>query len=63
MGNSLEVQQLGLHAFTAEGPGSSPGWRTKSPQAVRHGQRERKNQEDDKEAHSPHFYLALYWKS
>ena len=31
---SLAVQWLGLHAFTAEGLGSTPGWRTKIPQAT-----------------------------
>ena len=34
--NFLVVQRLGLHAFTAEGPGSILGWRTKIPQAVQH---------------------------
>ena len=34
MGNSLAVQWLGLCAFTAEGPGSTPGQGTKIPQAV-----------------------------
>ena len=34
LGNSLAVQWLGLHALTAEGPGSIPGWGTKIPQAV-----------------------------
>ena len=29
------VQWLGLHAFTAEGPGSIPGGGTKIPQASR----------------------------
>ena len=33
-GNSLAVQWLGLHAFTAKGPGSIPGWGTKIPQAL-----------------------------
>ena len=37
-GNSLVVQWLGLHIFTAEGAGSIPCWGTKIPQAVRHGQ-------------------------
>ena len=37
-GNSLAVQWLGLHAFAAEGAGSSPRWGTKSLQAVWHGQ-------------------------
>ena len=34
LGNSLAVQWLGLHAFTAEGAGSIPGWGTKIPKAV-----------------------------
>ena len=32
--NSLAVQWLGLHPFTAKNPGSFPGWGTKIPQAV-----------------------------
>ena len=36
--NSLVVQWLGLSAFTAEGPGSIPGWEMKIPQAVWWGQ-------------------------
>ena len=34
LGNSLAVQWLGLHAFTAEGPGSISGGGTKILQAV-----------------------------
>ena len=34
LGNSLAVLWLGLHAFTAKGPGSSPGWGTKILQAA-----------------------------
>ena len=30
---------LGLHALTAKGPGSIPGWGTKTPQAVQRGQK------------------------
>ena len=41
-GNSLAVQWLELHAFTAEGPGSIPGWGTKIPQAAQHSQKKRK---------------------
>ena len=33
-GNSLAVQWLGLHTFTAEGPASVPRWGTKIPQAA-----------------------------
>ena len=36
-GNSLVVQWLGLWAFTAEGPGSIPGWGTKILKAVKYG--------------------------
>ena len=39
--NSLAVQWLGLHAFTAEGPGSIPDWGTKIPQAARHSQKKK----------------------
>ena len=31
--NSLVVQWLGLHTFTAKDAGSIPGWGTKIPQA------------------------------
>jgi len=37
--NSPEVQWLGLGAFTAEDPDSTPGWGTKIPQATWHGQK------------------------
>ena len=40
--NSLAVQWLGLHDFTAEAPGSVPGWETKIPQAMWHGQNKNK---------------------
>ena len=40
-GNSLAVQWLRLHIFTAEGPGSTPGQGTTVPQAVRCGQKKR----------------------
>ena len=43
LGNSLVFQWLGLHAFTAEGPGSIPGQGTKIPQAVSRGQKKKKN--------------------
>ena len=36
--NSLAVQWLGLHAFTAEGMGSIPGRGTKIPHASQCGQ-------------------------
>ena len=43
--NSLEVQWLGLCAFTAKGMGSIPAWETKIPQATQHGQRQIKIEE------------------
>ena len=39
LGTSLVVQWLGLHIFTAKGPGSVPGQGTKIPQAMWHGQK------------------------
>ena len=42
LGNSLVVQWLGLHALTAEGPGSIPGRGTKIPQATWYGQKKKK---------------------
>ena len=36
------VQRLGLHASTAEGPGSIPSRGTKNPQAARHGPKKKK---------------------
>ena len=42
-GNSLEVQWLGLHAFTAEGLGSIPGQGTKIPQAARRDEKKKEN--------------------
>ena len=40
--NSLEVQWLGLHAFTAKDTGSIPGRGTKIPQAMRCSQKKKK---------------------
>ena len=41
-GNSLAVQWLEIHAFTAEGTGSIPGWGTKIPQDTRRSQKKKK---------------------
>ena len=38
LGNSLEVQCLGLHTSTAGGMGLIPGQETKIPHAMWHGQ-------------------------
>ena len=37
--NSLAVQWLGLRTSTAGSTGLIPGWRTRIPQAVQHGQK------------------------
>ena len=37
-GDFPAVQWLGLGAFTAEGPGSIPGWGTKIPQVAQRSQ-------------------------
>ena len=44
LGNCLVVQWLGLGSFHCWGPGLMPGQETKMPQAMWHGQKERKNQ-------------------
>ena len=49
LGNSLAVQWLGLHALTAKGPGSIPGWGMKIPQATRHSQKKKKKKSFDKD--------------
>ena len=41
LGNSLAVEWLGLHVFTAEGVGSIPGWGIRIPQATQRGQKEK----------------------
>ena len=41
-GNSLGVQCLGIHTFTAEGSGSTSGWRTKIPQVMWLSQKKKK---------------------
>ena len=38
----LDIQWLGLHAFTAEGMGLIPGWGTKIPQAVWYSKKKKK---------------------
>ena len=41
IGNSMVVQWLQLCAFTANGPGSIPGWGTKIPQTAQHSQKKK----------------------
>ena len=41
LGHSLAVQWLGLHTFTAKGPGSIPGWGIIIPQAMWRGQKQK----------------------
>ena len=38
-GTSLEIQQLKTPASNAGGRGLTPGWKTKIPHTVRHGQK------------------------
>ena len=45
-GNSLAVQWLRLHAFTAEGLGLIRGRGTKIPQATWHGPKKKKKKEE-----------------
>ena len=40
-GTSLAGQRLGLSMLTGVAPGSIPGWKTKMPQAVWHGQKKK----------------------
>ena len=42
LGNSLVVKSLGLHASTAGGMGSIPGWGTKILQAAQCSQKKKK---------------------
>ena len=42
----LPWQCLGLRASTARGTGSIPGWGTKIPQAVCHGQEKKREREN-----------------
>ena len=48
LGNSLVAQWLGLHAPTAGGPGSIPGWGTKIPHAVQRSQKKKKKDNNKK---------------
>ena len=41
------VQWSGLSTFTAEGPGSIPGWGIKIPQATYFGQKKKKGKTRD----------------
>ena len=61
-GNFLAVQWLGLYAFTAEGPGSIPGWGTKIPQATRPKKRTKKKKREEKQENTiPFVPLDLLW--
>ena len=51
IGNSLAVQWLGLHAFTAKGMGSIPGQGTKIPQATQYSKNKTKENKN-KYAHN-----------
>ena len=58
LGNSLAVQWLGLHVFTAEGAGSVPGWGIKIPQAAWWPKREKKKKKRKKSATFPKFLIS-----
>ena len=57
-GNSLAVQWLGLCILTTKGPGLTPGWGTKIPQASRHGQQNQRSKNEIKNR-SPPSHSAL----
>ena len=60
-GNSLVVQWLGLHAFTAKGPGSISGQGTKIPQASRRGQNQKNNtKQKNKISSLKNYKMVLY---
>ena len=44
IGNSLAIRWLQLWAFTAEYPGSIPGWGTNIPQAMSYSQKRKKKE-------------------
>ena len=52
-GNSLVVQRLGHHTFTAEGLGSIPGQGTKTPRAKKQKKRERKKKKKKRKDMQP----------
>ena len=56
VGNSLEVQWLGLHAFIAKDQGLIPGQGTKILQAMQRGQKKKKK----KKMYAPPFTAALF---
>ena len=60
MGNSLEVQWLRLHAFTAEGLSSNPHLRSKILQAVWCEAKKNKKRERERER-DPN--VLLWWSS
>ena len=58
-GNSLAVQWLGLHAFTAEGPGSVPGRGTKIPQTA--WQSQEKKKKSHVQVFNPFWVIFCIW--
>ena len=62
LGNSLAVQLLELHTFTAEGLGSIPDWRTKitqAPQATWHGQKQKQTNKQKRVSFEERKFLIL----
>ena len=60
-GNSLEVQWLGLHTFTAEGVGSIPGQGTKILQAAWCGQKikNQNNKDEDSDGRTTSMFYVV----
>ena len=48
VGNSLAVQWLGLRASIAGATDSIPGWGTKMPHAMQHGQKKKKKKRKER---------------
>ena len=70
-GTSLVVQWLRLHGSYAEGGGSVPGWGTKIPHGVWHGQKIKKqskksyceeNKQDDVVVFREAYLGPMVWK-
>ena len=63
VGNSLAVQRLGHHTFTAEGLGSIPSQGTKTPQAKKQKKREKEKRKKMKRYATFYKIMTLKAKS
>jgi len=59
LGNALAIQGLGLCTLTDKDQGSTPGLGTKMPQAMLHGQKEKKRERERNSKASQQ--LAFFW--